>query len=191
MADDELVWSSERGRRVDQSNLMSRTLKPAAVEVGIGEWVAAKRGQRAETWVGFHCFRHTCATVLFRSGWNAAQVCRQLGHSDPGVTLRRYVHLLDTDLPEPTVLASAEATGVGNRWATRAAETSRDDGVAENAEVAVYSPIPQGSRSHPKRPSATRNRLIVVWFEPGRVYVVQRVGRSWCSSAVGDPDQCS
>jgi hypothetical protein len=45
-------------------------------------------------------------------------VCRQLGHSDPGFTLRRYVHLLDSDLPEPTVLAM-----VGNGLATRTTET--------------------------------------------------------------------
>jgi integrase len=136
-ADDELVWTSERGQRVDQSNLMSRVLKPAAVEAGLGTWIATKRGRRAETWVGFHTFRHTCATVLFRSGWNAAQVCRQLGHSDPGFTLRRYVHLLDTDLPEPTVLAAADAAAVGNARATRQAETGRDDEAAERAEIAV------------------------------------------------------
>jgi integrase len=116
---------------------MSRVLKPAAVEAALGTWVKTKRGRRAETWVGFHTFRHTCATVLFRSGWNAAQVCRQLGHSDPGFTLRRYVHLLDTDLPEPTVLAAAEASGVGNGWATRQAETGRNDKVAERVEIAV------------------------------------------------------
>jgi integrase len=94
--------------------------------------VAAKRGQWADTWVGFHTFRNTCATVLFRSVCNAAQVCRQLGHSDPGFTLRRYVHLLDTDLPEPTVLAA-----VGNEWATRLAESGRYDEGAEAVEVAI------------------------------------------------------
>jgi hypothetical protein len=40
-------------------------------------------------------------------------------------------------LPEPTVLASAEASGVGNEWATRAPETGRDDEATETAEVAV------------------------------------------------------
>jgi integrase len=102
---DELVFKAERGGRIDQSNLMSRVLKPTARKVGIGEWP------------GFHTFRHSAATMLFRGGWNAAQVCRQLGHSDPGFTLRRYVHLLDTDLPEPSVLRD-----VGNNWATQEAE---------------------------------------------------------------------
>jgi integrase len=95
---DELVFTAERGGRIIPSNLMSRTLKPAAVRAGFGEWVG--RPARAETWVGFHTLRHSCATSLFRSGWNAAQIQRFLGHSDPGFTLRTYIHLLDEDLPE-------------------------------------------------------------------------------------------
>lgn len=39
--------------------------------------------------------------MLFRSGWNAVQVQKFLGHSDPGFTLRTYVHLLPEDLPTP------------------------------------------------------------------------------------------
>jgi hypothetical protein len=49
-------------------------------------------------------FRDVGATMLFRSGWNAPQVQRHLGHSDAGFTLRRYVHLLDSDVPEPGFL---------------------------------------------------------------------------------------
>ena len=86
---DELVWTSPGDRRIDQSNVMSRILKPTARTVGIGDWP------------GFHAFRHTAATRLFRRGWNAVQVQRFLGHSDPGFTLRTYVHLLPDDLPEP------------------------------------------------------------------------------------------
>jgi integrase len=96
--DDGLVFTAEKGGRVDQSNLMSRVLKPAAVRAGLGSWVG--KPLRAESWVGFHTFRHTCATRLFRSGWNAVQVQKFLGHSDPGFTLRTYVHLLPEDLPE-------------------------------------------------------------------------------------------
>lgn len=108
--DDDLVFTAERGARIDQSNLMSRVLKPAAVKAGLGEWVKTPEGQRPASWVGFHSLRHTAATTLFRSGWNASQVQKQLGHSDPGFTLRRYVHLLDDDLPEPTfTLAGATA----------------------------------------------------------------------------------
>ena len=56
---------------------MARVLKPAAVRAGLGAWVG--KPARAESWVGFHTFRHTCATMLFRSGWNAVQVQKFLG----------------------------------------------------------------------------------------------------------------
>ena len=49
--------------------------------------------------------RDLCATMLFRCGWNAKQVCNFLGHSDPAFTLRAYVHLLPEDQPEPSFLA--------------------------------------------------------------------------------------
>jgi integrase len=74
-----LVFTTGAGKMVDASNLMSRVLKPAAVEAGLGEWVHAKGRRRAETWVGFHTFRHTCATILFRNGLNAKQVQMWLG----------------------------------------------------------------------------------------------------------------
>ncbi len=99
--DDELVFTVADGARVDASNLMSRVLKPAAVEAGLGEWVREGRRLRAKTWVGFHSFRHTCATLLFRHGWNAVQVQRWLGHHRPSFTLDTYVHLLEDDVPEP------------------------------------------------------------------------------------------
>jgi integrase len=111
--EDELVFTAELGGRIDQSNLMRRVLKPAAVEAGLGEWIEdakARGGRRAETWVGFHTFRHTCATLLFRNGWNAVQVQRWLGHHAPSFTLDRYVHLLDGDVPAP---AFFDAIGPG------------------------------------------------------------------------------
>jgi integrase len=88
-ATDELVFTSARGKRIVPSNLMSRTLKPAGRAAEVGDWI------------GFHTFRHTCATMLFRRGWNAVQVQKFLGHSDPGFALRTYVHLLPEDLPQP------------------------------------------------------------------------------------------
>lgn len=111
--DDDLVFTSERGARIDQSNLMSRVLKPAARAAGIGDWV------------GFHAFRHTCATVLFRGGWNAVQVQKFLGHADAGFTMRRYIHLLDDDLPQPDFLDKVTAKA-GNKVATSTPETHRE-----------------------------------------------------------------
>jgi integrase len=100
--DAELVFAARDGARLRASNLMRRVLKPAAVEAGLGEWVHHGQELRPDSWVGFHTFRHTCATVLFRRGWNAVQVQRWLGHHKPSFTLDTYVHLLDEDVPEPT-----------------------------------------------------------------------------------------
>ena len=55
-------------------------------------------------WVGFHAFRHTCATMLFAEGRNAVQVQRWLGHHSAAFTLSVYVHLLDGDIGEPLTL---------------------------------------------------------------------------------------
>jgi len=104
--DEALVFVTSAGTRVEPSNLMSRVLKPAAVEAGLGEWVYAKGRRRAEVWVGFHTFRHTCATLLFRHGLNAKQVQMWLGHHSPAFTLATYVHLLPDDLPDASFLDS-------------------------------------------------------------------------------------
>jgi len=87
VTDTALVWTAPRGGMIDVSNLR-RVLKPAAAAAGV-------------PWVGFHTFRHTCATMLFRHGWNAKQVQLALGHHSPAFTLATYVHLLPDDLPEP------------------------------------------------------------------------------------------
>jgi integrase len=122
--DDDLVFSASGGGRVNPSNLMSRVLKPAAVEAGLGEWVRVGRKRRAESWVGFHTFRHSCATILFRRGWNAVQVQRWLGHHKPSFTLDTYVHLLDEDVPEPTFFdaLAARDTSEGDSPAEQAAQ---------------------------------------------------------------------
>ena len=102
--EDELVFTAERGGRLEQSNLASRVLKPAARAAGVGEWV------------GFHTFRHTCATRLFRAGWNAVQVQRFLGHHKASFTIDTYVHLLDEELPAaiaaPKAARSSRSTAV-------------------------------------------------------------------------------
>jgi integrase len=75
-------------------NVRRRVLRPAAEEAGA-------------PWVGFHTFRHTCASLLFAEGRNAVQVQRWLGHHSPAFTLATYVHLLDGDLGEPLSIEGA------------------------------------------------------------------------------------
>jgi integrase len=103
-----LVFPSEAGTVIDSSNLMQRVLKKAGRRAGV-------------PWVGFHSFRHTCATTLFRSGLNAKQVQVWLGHHSPAFTLGTYVHFLDDDLPSADFLDGVTARG--NKEATSSTET--------------------------------------------------------------------
>lgn len=73
------------------------------------------------TWVGFHTFRHTCASMLFAGdvangvkAKNAVQVQRWLGHHSPAFTLARYVHLLDDDLGEPLKISTTGSSTSGD-----------------------------------------------------------------------------
>jgi integrase len=97
------VFPSRDGTHFDPSNLAARVLKPAARRAGL-------------PWVGFHTFRHTCATMLFKHGLNAKQVQTWMGHHSPAFTLSVYVHLLADDLPDACFLdeltrGNAVATG--------------------------------------------------------------------------------
>ncbi|HUA12394.1 MAG TPA: site-specific integrase [Solirubrobacteraceae bacterium] len=113
---DELVFTSTRGQRVDQSNIWQRVLKPAATAAGV-------------PWVGFHTFRHTCASMLFASGKNVKQVQVWLGHSDPGFTLRTYIHLVDDGLGDADFL---DAAG----WATGGPHEPRETGQTADPAIA-------------------------------------------------------
>lgn len=96
---DDLVFPSEAGTPLRQENVRRRVLWPTAKQAGLVK--APEAGKGPVTWVGFHTFRHTCATRLFLQGRNAKQVQRWLGHHSAAFTLEVYVHLLDGDLDGP------------------------------------------------------------------------------------------
>lgn len=100
--EDDLVFASLAGTRLNHRNMLRDVVWPAAKAAGL----TIERGGKRVAWVSFHTFRHTCASMLFAQGRNAVQVQRWLGHHSPAFTLSRYVHLLDQDL------GSALDTGV-------------------------------------------------------------------------------
>jgi integrase len=107
----ERVFTSARGARLNDGNLRRRTLKPAAVAAGLLRPEEAWADPREpESWVGFHTFRHTCASLLFEGGKNVKQVAAWLGHADPGFTLRTYVHLMDEGVGDAAFLDAAVAS---------------------------------------------------------------------------------
>lgn len=71
-----------------------RWLKPAAERAGVA-------------WAGFHALRHTAASRWLHGGVGIAQVSRLLGHADPSFTLRVYISVMPSDLPDGDVLADA------------------------------------------------------------------------------------
>lgn len=59
-----------------------------------------------------HIFRHTHATELLRSGWDASYVQKRLGHKDIQTTINTYSHLNEKDLKEAFNKFKQESTSV-------------------------------------------------------------------------------
>jgi integrase len=91
---DDLLFTSPRGQHVDRRWLRRYILDPATKSANV-------------SWVTFHTFRHTCASLLFAAGKSPKQVQVWLGHTDPAFTLRVYVHLMDDGLGEADCLDAA------------------------------------------------------------------------------------
>jgi integrase len=100
---DERVFTAPHGGPLQRHNLHNRVLAPARERAGLG-------------WASFHTFRHTSASLAFDAGRNVAQVAALLGHTDPSLTLRTYVHLLDegpgAGLEVPAAAPEPEAAAV-------------------------------------------------------------------------------
>lgn len=91
--DDDFIFPSATGRPQSAANLYG-WFKPATVRAGV-------------PWAGFHALRHTAASRWLLGGVTIAQVARLLGHHDASFTLRTYISVLPTDLPDGDVLALA------------------------------------------------------------------------------------
>jgi integrase len=77
------------------------------------------------SWVGFHTFRHTCASLLFEQGRNLAQVSKWLGHADPAFTLRTYVHLMDEGVGGALSVETAAPADSAEQESASAASAAR------------------------------------------------------------------
>lgn len=109
--DSDLIFTAPEGGRIDASNLMSRVLKKAGRKAGVG-------------WIGFHTFRHTCATLLFtEQQWNAKQVQLWLGHHKASFTVDTYVHLLPDHLPDAPHLVTLTAVETISKQDVEPADT--------------------------------------------------------------------
>jgi len=121
---DDLMFTGPLGGMIDRDWLWRNALKPAAKAGGV-------------PWAGFHTFRHTCASILFANGRNPKIVQMWLGHSDPGFTLRTYVHLIDDGMGDADFLdVAVRAAPEGHMRATRATETQANGQAALEAKYA-------------------------------------------------------
>lgn len=90
----QLIFTGLRGGHVWRTSLNEEAWKRALASAGViperkpGEAYAESREN------GMHALRHFYASVLLVAGENIKALAEYLGHSDPGLTLRVYAHLM-------------------------------------------------------------------------------------------------
>jgi integrase len=94
------VFSTKKGTYLQRSNI----LRQLRILVKRANKIAAKKAGGSNTQpdsipptLRFHDLRHTHATGLIAEGYSIKAVSRRLGHSDIGVTLKVYAHLMPDD----------------------------------------------------------------------------------------------
>src|SRR5215210_1752200 len=91
----DLVFPTSAGSRRDKDNARERVIRPV---VAHADALLARRGQAPlPDGVTAHKLRHTFASILYVRGEDPPYVMAQLGHTDPGFTLRVYAHAMRRD----------------------------------------------------------------------------------------------
>ncbi len=124
VAPDAPVFASAAGTPLVYANVYNRVLRPALERSGVavqtGTVTVRKRGKDVEqpVWdyqrVGFHAFRHACATLLHAMDKRPAQAQAWLRHAQLTTTLNTYTHLDDAGLGGAE--AFDELLGAGTAW---------------------------------------------------------------------------
>ncbi|TSB24024.1 tyrosine-type recombinase/integrase [Streptomyces benahoarensis] len=90
-----LIFIAPRGNHVWRTSLNDEAWKPALVAAGVIPQPKTKEERYAAAREhGMHALRHFYASALLDGGENIKAVSEYLGHSDPGLTLRVYAHLM-------------------------------------------------------------------------------------------------
>jgi integrase len=95
-----LVFPSATGTPLNPNNVRHRVLTPAVGRAGLSG-------------IGFHAFRHTCASMLIERGLSPLRLQRWMGHHSAAYTLDTYGHLIDAELA-PALDLRAELSLLGN-----------------------------------------------------------------------------
>lgn len=80
-------WLADRVQQVDTTDV------PGNVRAALHHW-----GKRHSIQLNPHMLRHWSATTLLNRGVNVVAVSKQLGHSDPSITLRLYIQTGENDI---------------------------------------------------------------------------------------------
>jgi len=88
-----LIFSGPNGGHVWRTSLNEDHWKPALAKVGVIP-KAKSREHAAAREHGMHALRHFYASVLLDAGESIKALAEYLGHSDPGLTLKVYAHLM-------------------------------------------------------------------------------------------------
>ncbi|WP_326759324.1 site-specific integrase [Streptomyces phaeochromogenes] len=110
-----LLFTNTASGIVWRSNFNIQEWKPALAAAGLITDVGEDGKYESAREHGMHALRHFYASALLDAGENIKAVSQYLGHSDPGLTLRVYAHLMPS---------SQERT---RKIVDRALSTSRDD----------------------------------------------------------------
>ncbi|MCW3004628.1 MAG: integration/recombination/inversion protein [Conexibacter sp.] len=87
------VFTTSAGTPHDQRNIGGRVMAAAVKRADLGKVMAGDLVLvHAPT---FHSLRHTFASFLIAEGFDVEEVSRTLGHANPAITQRIYVHLFD------------------------------------------------------------------------------------------------
>ena len=100
-APDDPVFAASNGSPLDEHNVAKRYLKQAAALAGLGTVAVpavrktkdkpGKKAEPAKSWVSWHCFRHTNATLADQLGLTVTERQRILRHATPQMTMH-YTH---------------------------------------------------------------------------------------------------
>jgi integrase len=191
---DDLVFPKTSGGRRDKGSLRAGVLLAAFERA---DEILARRGQvPLPKGLGAHKLRHTFASMLVACGEDPASVMHQLGHTDPGFTLRVYTHLMarspeererlkalvrgerlepESAQPPRPLESGAYDAPILRALAERGGSASRSEVLAAVGEAlsarhgaADLAPLPSGPPRWQPRVGKARSRLVRMgWLEVG------------------------
>jgi integrase len=88
-----LIFTGPGGGFVWRNSLNEDHWKPALARAGVIPRAKSRQHEAAREH-GMHALRHFYASMLLDAGESIKAVAEYLGHSDPGLTLRVYAHLM-------------------------------------------------------------------------------------------------